>query len=178
MCGCFNYSLPPHPRPLFPLLKHRLQAPRPFSFYDQPCPSSIIASSCLNSCTRHLFKKHSFTCPQKLPGYHTCHVVKYCLQQPSRHSRHYYHSSQSGSRLSPTLPPVRGRLTSAGKVTLNFALPLWAVRSHCYAEDYCVHQTLLSAFLPHLLRHILRQPQSFWMRVRRLHGAHPGQSRT
>lgn len=68
MCGCFNYSLPPHPRPLFPLLKHGLQAPRPFSFYDQPCPSSIIASSCLNSCTRHLFKTMVLPVPKSSLG--------------------------------------------------------------------------------------------------------------
>ena len=85
-------------------------------------------------------------------------VVKHCLQ-PSR-SCNTVTSVSSGSQSFSTPCRARGSLTSAEKVTLSFALRPWAVRSHCYAEDYCVRQTLPFAFLHPLLHHSLRQPQS------------------
>lgn len=78
-----------------------------FFYHSQLLPEFMYTSS---------FQNNGFTCPQKLPGYHTCHVVKYCLQQPSRHSRHYYYSSQSGLRLPPLSPRCEDALHLLGKL--------------------------------------------------------------
>ena len=87
-------------------------------------------------------------------------VVKHCLHL-SRNTILLTPRQLSGSQSFPLSQPHEDSLTSAEKVTLSFAFRLWAVHSHCYAEDYCVRPTRPSSFLHPLLHHSLRQPQFF-----------------